>query len=75
MVTLFLEGLRKRSKYAVGTAPYQPAGQAVLLERGDLVRLGVEHTGDTLTTSLWCSGKARHDHHQSPQTPTELSRN
>ena len=63
VVTLFLEGLRKRSKYAVGTKSYQPAGQACLLERGDLVRLGVDHTGDTLTTSRWCSGKAGPDPH------------
>ena len=59
MVTLFLEGLRKRSKYAVGTKSYQPAGQTGVLERGDLVRLAGDHTGDTLMTSQWCSGKAR----------------
>ena len=73
MVTLFLEGLRKRSKYAVGTKSYQPAGQAGLLERGDLVRLGVDHTGDSLITSRWCSGKAGPDQTRL-QTPTELSR-
>ena len=59
MVSLFLEGLRQRSKYAVATEPYQPAGQARLLERGDLVRLAGDQTGHTLTSSLWCSGKAR----------------
>ena len=72
MVNLFLEGLRSRSKYAVATKPYQPAGQAVLLERGDLVRLGVEQTGETLTTSLWCSGRTRPDQARS-QAGTELS--
>ena len=51
MVTLFLEGLRKRSKYVVGTGSYQS-----LLEKGDLVRLAPDHTGDTLTSSGWCSG-------------------
>ena len=61
MVSLFLEGLRQRSKYAVATESYQPAGEARLLERGDLVRLGVDHTGETLTTSMWCSGKAGPD--------------
>ena len=70
VVTLFLEGLRKRSKYAVGTQSYQPAGQVVLLERGDLVRLAVDHTGQTLTTSLWCSGKAGPDWARLGQTIT-----
>ena len=56
VVTLFLEGLRARSKYVVGTRPYQPAGQQPLLERGDLVRLAPDHNGETLTSSMWCSG-------------------
>ena len=33
------------------------AGQAAALQRGDLVRLGLDSTGDTLTRTGWCSGQ------------------
>ena len=33
------------------------AGQAAALQRGDLVRLGLDSTGDTLLRTGWCSGQ------------------
>ena len=51
VVEFFLEGLKKRSKYAVCTKPYQS-----VLKKGDLVKFGQESTGESLQRTMWCFG-------------------
>ena len=48
----FLDGLKKRSPYAVCVKPYQ-----AVLNKGDLVKMGAESTGETLQKTMWCYGQ------------------
>ena len=52
VVEFFLDGLKKRSQYAVCIKPYQ-----AILNKGDLVKMGPESTGDTLLKTMWCYGQ------------------
>ena len=57
VVQFFLAGLRDRSKYVVATKAYTPAGgERAALEKGDLVHLSSDCTGETLTRTRWCTG-------------------
>ena len=53
VVDFFLAGLKARSKYAVGTENYSPAGgEGGGMKKGDLVRMAYDQTGDSLLRSL-----------------------
>ena len=47
-----MDGLKKRSQYAVCVKPYQ-----AVLNKGDLVKMGAESTGETLQKTMWCYGQ------------------
>ena len=52
VVEFFLDGLKKRSQYAVCIKPYQ-----AILSKGDLVKMGAESTGESLQKTMWCYGQ------------------
>lgn len=47
-----MDGLKKRSQYAVCIKPYQ-----TVLNKGDLVKMGAENTGESLQKTMWCYGQ------------------
>lgn len=59
LVVYFLEGLKKRSKYVIALQDYKPPGDAssfLTFQKGDLIVLEEESTGETVLNSGWCVG-------------------
>ena len=59
LVQFFLEGLKKRSMYAVALQDYKGEGSTYLqLSKGDLVVLDPESRGEAVLSGSWCSGRS-----------------
>ncbi|CAG0892124.1 unnamed protein product [Darwinula stevensoni] len=59
LVVYFLEGLKKRSQYLIALQDYKPSGegsQILLLEKGDMIVLDEDSTGETLQSNGWAMG-------------------
>lgn len=59
LVVYFLEGLKKRSKFVIALQDYKPPGEAssfLNFQKGDLIVLEDESTGETVLNSGWCIG-------------------
>eukprot|EP00117_Sycon_ciliatum_P034727 scpid4751/ scgid26450/ Myosin-VIIa; Protein crinkled len=59
LVTHFLEGLRKRSKFVVAMLDYTSPGEGssfLSFKKGDLISLENDDDGETVMNSGWCSG-------------------
>ncbi|CAG5130121.1 unnamed protein product, partial [Candidula unifasciata] len=59
LVTTFLEGLKKRSKYVIAVQDYKPPDKTsfLALKKGDLIVIDSTSSGETVLTSGWCSGE------------------
>lgn len=58
LVEFFLDGLKKRSKFAIALQDYNGDGPSFLnLNQGDLIFLEDGHCGETLTANNWCIGR------------------
>lgn len=59
LVTYFLEGLKKRSRYVIGLQDYKaPEGSSFLnFNQGDLIDLEDDNTGEMVLNSGWCVGR------------------
>uniref|UniRef100_A0A0P6FSC6 Unconventional myosin-X n=1 Tax=Daphnia magna TaxID=35525 RepID=A0A0P6FSC6_9CRUS len=59
LVQFFLEGLKKRSMYAVALQDYKEDGANYLqLSKGDLVVLDPSSRGEAVLSGSWCSGRS-----------------
>lgn len=59
LVQFFLEGLKKRSMYAVALQDYKEDGANYLqLSKGDLVVLDPSSRGEAILSGSWCSGRS-----------------
>ncbi|XP_046447605.1 myosin-VIIa-like isoform X1 [Daphnia pulex] len=59
LVQFFLEGLKKRSMYAVALQDYKDEGATYLqLSKGDLVVLDPNSRGEAVLSGSWCSGRS-----------------
>ncbi|XP_025423570.1 myosin-VIIa [Sipha flava] len=59
LVVYFLEGLKKRSTFVIGVQDYKAPGEGTSFlnfQKGDLIILEDESTGETVMTSGWCVG-------------------
>lgn len=59
LVVYFLEGLKKRSKYVIALQDYKAPGEGssfLTFQKGDLIILEDESTGETVLNSGWCVG-------------------
>lgn len=59
LVVYFLEGLKKRSKYVIALQDYKAPGEGssfLTFQKGDLIILEEESTGETVLNSGWCVG-------------------
>lgn len=59
LVVYFLEGLKKRSKYVIALQDYKAPGEGssfLTFQKGDLIILEDESTGETVLNSGWCIG-------------------
>lgn len=59
LVVYFLEGLKKRSKYVIALQDYKAPGEGtsfLTFQKGDLIVLEDESTGETVLNSGWCVG-------------------
>lgn len=59
LVVYFLEGLKKRSKFVIALQDYKSPGEAssfLNFQKGDLIVLEDESTGETVLNSGWCIG-------------------
>ncbi|KOC63304.1 Unconventional myosin-VIIb, partial [Habropoda laboriosa] len=59
LVVYFLEGLKKRSKYVIALQDYKAPGEGssfLSFQKGDLIILEDESTGETVLNSGWCIG-------------------
>ncbi|EEB17358.1 myosin VII, putative [Pediculus humanus corporis] len=60
LVVYFLEGLKKRSKFVIALQDYRAPGESssfLSFERGDLIILEDESTGEAVMNSGWCVGR------------------
>lgn len=58
LISFFLDGLKKRSRYVVAAQDYQPTSETtsfLSLKKGDLILLE-KSTGEKVMTSGWCRG-------------------
>jgi myosin-7 len=59
LVVYFLEGLKKRSKFVIALQDYKAPGEGssfLTFQKGDLIILEDESTGETVLNSGWCVG-------------------
>lgn len=59
LVVYFLEGLKKRSKFVIALQDYKAPGEGssfLNFQKGDLITLEDENTGETVLNSGWCIG-------------------
>lgn len=59
LVVYFLEGLKKRSTFVIAVQDYKAPGEGTTFlnfQKGDLIILEDESTGETVMTSGWCVG-------------------
>uniref|UniRef100_A0A348G641 Myosin VIIa n=1 Tax=Odontomachus monticola TaxID=613454 RepID=A0A348G641_ODOMO len=59
LVVYFLEGLKKRSKFVIALQDYKAPGEGssfLTFQKGDLIVLEDESTGETVLNSGWCVG-------------------
>lgn len=59
LVVYFLEGLKKRSKFVIALQDYKAPGDGssfLSFQKGDLIVLEDESTGETVLNSGWCIG-------------------
>ncbi|XP_076283183.1 unconventional myosin-VIIa ck isoform X2 [Lasioglossum baleicum] len=59
LVVYFLEGLKKRSKFVIALQDYKAPGESssfLSFQKGDLIVLEEESTGETVLNSGWCVG-------------------
>ena len=59
LVVYFLEGLKKRSKFVIALQDYKAPGEGssfLNFQKGDLITLEDESTGETVLNSGWCVG-------------------
>ncbi|KAK9510245.1 hypothetical protein O3M35_005070 [Rhynocoris fuscipes] len=60
LVVYFLEGLKKRSSYVIALQDYKSAGEGssfLSFQKGDLIVLEDESSGETVMNSGWCVGR------------------
>ncbi|BES88965.1 Myosin-VIIa [Nesidiocoris tenuis] len=60
LVVYFLEGLKKRSTYVIALQDYKSPGENtsfLSFQKGDLILLEEESTGETVMNSGWCVGR------------------
>ncbi|XP_049856810.1 myosin-VIIa [Schistocerca gregaria] len=60
LVVYFLEGLKKRSKYVISLQDYKAPGEGssfLTFQKGDLIILEDDSTGETVMNSGWCVGR------------------
>lgn len=60
LVVYFLEGLKKRSKYVIALQDYKAPGEGssfLTFQKGDLIVLEEDSTGETVLNSGWCVGR------------------
>ncbi|XP_075211513.1 unconventional myosin-VIIa ck [Lycorma delicatula] len=60
LVVYFLEGLKKRSSFVIALQDYKAPGEGssfLTFQRGDLIILEDESTGETVMNSGWCVGR------------------
>lgn len=60
LVVYFLEGLKKRSSYVIALQDYKSPGEGssfLTFQKGDLIVLDDDSTGETVMNSGWCVGR------------------
>ncbi|XP_025836216.1 myosin-VIIa isoform X1 [Agrilus planipennis] len=60
LVVYFLEGLKKRSKFVIALQNYKAPGEGssfLTFQKGDLIILEEDSTGETVLNSGWCVGR------------------
>ncbi|XP_063242244.1 myosin-VIIa [Bacillus rossius redtenbacheri] len=60
LVVYFLEGLKKRSKFVIALQDYKAPGEGssfLTFQKGDLIVLEDDSTGETVMNSGWCVGR------------------
>ncbi|XP_014247796.1 myosin-VIIa isoform X2 [Cimex lectularius] len=60
LVVYFLEGLKKRSSYVIALQDYKSPGEGssfLTFQKGDLITLEDDATGETVMNSGWCVGR------------------
>uniref|UniRef100_A0A0A9Z3B2 Myosin-VIIa n=2 Tax=Lygus hesperus TaxID=30085 RepID=A0A0A9Z3B2_LYGHE len=67
LVVYFLEGLKKRSTYVIALQDYKSPGEGtsfLSFQKGDLILLEEESTGETVMNSGWCIGRCERTGHK-----------